>query len=420
MVVAVVFGFAPSAHASSVTGVTAPTLSNAAAGSTGVEYNNIGFTVSSTGALSPSGGNIVLTAPAGTVWGTGCEVTVFNDTTGQEVAACTGSTSNGGATLTIPLNQNRPVNAGDHLTVTVHRVTNPPAGTHTLTVRTSSDVDPATSAPYTITGTQSVSGVTAPTLSNTAAGSTGVEYNSIGFTVSSTGQLSPDGGTITLAAPAGTVWGTGCEVTVFNDTTGQEVAACTGSTSNGGATLTIPLNQNRAVNAGDHLTVTVHRVTNGPAGTHTIAVSTSSDRTPVASAPYTLTATQGVSGVTAPTVSNTAVGSTGVEYNSIGFTVSSTGQLSPDGGTITLAAPAGTVWGTGCEVTVFNDTTGKEVAGCTGSTSNGGATLTIPLNRNRPVNAGDHLTVTVHRVTNPPAGTHTLTVRTSSDVDPAT
>ncbi|MCA1683732.1 MAG: hypothetical protein LC708_01190, partial [Actinobacteria bacterium] len=256
MMVAVVFGFAPAAHASSVTGVTAPTLSNTAAGSTGVEYNNIGFTVSPTGALSSSGGNIVLTAPAGTVWGTGCEVSVFNDTTGQEVAACTGSTSNGGATLTIPLNQNRPVNAGDHLTVTVHRVTNPPAGTHTLTVRTSSDVDPATSAPYTITPTQAVSGVTAPTLSNTAAGSTGVEYNSIGFTVSSTGQLSPDGGTITLAAPAGTVWGTGCEVSVFNDTTGQEVAACTGSTTNGGATLTIPLNQNRPVNAGDHLTVT--------------------------------------------------------------------------------------------------------------------------------------------------------------------
>ncbi len=415
---AVVFGFAPAASASSVTGVTAPTLTTTAAGATGVEYKSIGFTVSPTGALSPSDGSITLIGPAGMAWGTGCEVLVHNDTTGQDVASCTGFTSNGGATLTVNLNEGQPVNAGDHLTVTVHRVTNPPAGTYTLAVRTSADVDPAASAPYTVTAQQNVSGVTAPTISTTAAGATGVEYHDIGFTVSSTGQLSPDGGRIVLTGPAGTVWGTGCDVIVHNDTTGQDVATCSGFTSNGGATLTINLNEDVPVNAGDHLTIDVYRVTNPPAGTHTVSVSTSSDLTPVASGPYTVTAQQNVSGVTAPTISTTAAGATGVEYHDIGFTVSSTGQLSPDGGRIVLTGPAGTVWGTGCDVIVHNDTTGQDVATCSGFTSNGGATLTINLNEDVPVNAGDHLTIDVYRVTNPPAGTHTVSVSTSSDLTP--
>ncbi len=409
-----IYGLAPEASAQSVSSVTAPTLSSTAAGATSVEYNSIGFTVSATGAMAATGSSVTVATPAGTVLTNGCDSIVRDDTTAQQVG-CGGVLSNSNATLTININNNQPVNANDHLTVTLKRVTNPAAGTYSLSVSTSADTTPAGSMPYTITaGSRSVSAVTAPVLNTTAAGATGVEYNTIGFNVSATGALSYDGGTVTIAAPAGTVLTNGCDNNIHDDTTGQQVG-CGGVLSNSNATLTTNINNNQPVNANDHLTISLRRVTNPAAGTYTLAVSTTSDTVAVTSNAYTITAGgRSVSAVTAPVLNTTAAGATGVEYNTIGFNVSATGALSYDGGTVTIAAPAGTVLTNGCDNNIHDDTTGQQV-GCGGVLSNSNATLTTNINNNQPVNANDHLTISLRRVTNPAAGTYTLAVSTTSD-----
>ncbi len=409
-----VYGLAPDAGAASVSSVTAPTLSSSAAGAKAVEYTSIGFTVSATGGMAATGSSVTVAAPAGTVLSNGCDNVVHDDTTGQNVG-CGGLLTNSNATLTINFNNNQPVNANDHLTVTLKKVTNPAAGTYTLSVSTSADTTPAASMPYTVTaGSQSVSPVTAPVLNTTAAGATAVEYNTIGFNVSPTGALSPDGGTVTIAAPAGTTLTNGCDNVVHDDTTGQGVG-CGGLLSNGNATLTVTLNNNQPVHANDHLTISLRKVTNPATGTYTLAIATSSDTAAVNSAPYTITAgSQSVSAVTAPVLNTTAAGATAVEYNTIGFNVSPTGALSPDGGTVTIAAPAGTTLTNGCDNVVHDDTTGQGV-GCGGLLSNGNATLTVTLNNNQPVHANDHLTISLRKVTNPATGTYTLAIATSSD-----
>ena len=355
--------------ASTISAVTAPTLSSTAAGATGVQYSNVGFTVSSTGALN-SDGSITVTGPPGTVFTGGCDTVVHNDTTGVDVG-CGGGISNGGATITLDISGT--VNPGDHLTIRFRRVTNPAPGTYTLTVSTSSDRTPVTSAPYTVTAASTISAVTAPTLSSTAATATGVQYSNIGFTVSSTGALNSDG-SITISAPAGTVFTGGCDTVVHNDTTGVDVG-CGGGISNGGATITLDISG--TVNPGDHLTIRLRRVTNPAPGTYTLTASTSSDRTPVTSAPYTVTAVSTISAVTAPTLSTTAATATAVEYSDIGFTVSSTGALNSDG-SITISAPAGTVFTGGCDTVVHDDTTGVDV-GCGGGVSNGGGTINLDI-----------------------------------------
>jgi hypothetical protein len=126
-----VYGLAAPAGASSVSGVSAPVLSTTAAGASAVEYNSIGFTV--TTAMAATGTSVTIAAPAGTILSNGCDNIVHDDTTGQQVA-CGGLLSNANATLTLSFNNGQAVGANDHLTVTLRKVTNPAAGTYTLAV----------------------------------------------------------------------------------------------------------------------------------------------------------------------------------------------------------------------------------------------------------------------------------------------
>ena len=64
------------------------------------------------------------------------------------------------------------------------------------------------------------------TLSTTAAGATNVTYD-VRFTTSSTGALAPYYSTITLAAPAGTVFSSSDTYTIEDLTTGDAVRAST-------------------------------------------------------------------------------------------------------------------------------------------------------------------------------------------------
>ncbi len=109
-----------------------------------------------------------------------------------------------------------------------------------------------------------------------------------------------------------------------------------------------------------------------------MVVSTSSDATPSDSNSYTIGS--GGQAVTSPSVnlSTAAVGATNVTYN-VRFTTSATGSLAAGGGTITLAAPAGTVFSSSGHYTIEDVTTATQCGLNNWVTSNGGATVTLTV-----------------------------------------
>src|SRR5205823_729500 len=139
----------------------------------------------------------------------------------------------------------------------------------------------------------SVQSLSAVTLSSSAGGIQHVRY-SFSFVTSPTGGLG-SGGTITVAAPAGTVLPS---VAQLHDDSTNTTISRSGTLTNGNATLTINLCCTDTINAGDMVTVTLSDVKNAAAGGHTIDVSTSADTSPATTPSYTLVAPQQVSGVT--------------------------------------------------------------------------------------------------------------------------
>jgi hypothetical protein len=252
----------------------------------------------------------------------------------------------------------------------------------------------------------------APTLTSTGGGVQHVRYT-VTFTTSATGALA-DGDTITISAPAGTVFAN--NIGVHNDTTGGSFSAGSTMFSNGGATVTLTLCCGQTVGANHTVTVTFVNVTNPAAGgPYTIGVATSKDTDAAQSPGYTLTPPQTVSSLNV-SPSSTAGGVPHVRY-AVAFTASSTGGLT-DEGTITLAAPAGTTFTTNARL--HNDTTGTTMIP-PATLSNGDATLTLKLCCSQLISSGDRVTVTAAGVTNPPAGgPYSIDVSTSSDPAPVT
>ncbi len=390
-------------------GVSAPAvkLTTAAAGATGVDYR-LTFTTSSTGALNGNGGFVTVAAPTGTSFAA-ASVVVTDTLTGQNVATCCIALSNANATIKIPVAGST---AGDQLTVWLKNVTNPSAaaaGLH-MTVSTSADAVTATSAPYSIVAAHGVS-ASKVKLTTAAAGATGVDYR-LTFTTSSTGSLSGTGGWVTVAAPTGTSFAA-TSVVITDTLSGQNVASCCVTLSNGNATIKIPV---AGSTAGDQLTVWLKNVTNPPAaaaGLH-MTVSTSADPVTASSALYSIVAAHGVS---APAVklSSTAPNATAVKYT-VTFNASSTGGLNGTGGFITIAAPAGTSFaGSTSTVTVIDQSADDvNVASCCAILSNSNATIKIPVAGSAAL---DTLQVIVQNVTNPAgaAGSRRLTVTTTAD-----
>ena len=90
------------------------------------------------------------------------------------------------------------------VTATLSGVTNPPAGSPTLAVSTSSDVTPVTSPSYSVTGAQSVSGVSV-TITPPTSAADGLTTYVVSFTTSSTGALDGDAGNkVIIALPVNT------------------------------------------------------------------------------------------------------------------------------------------------------------------------------------------------------------------------
>ncbi len=194
------------------------------------------------------------------------------------------------------------VGASTTVTATLTGVTNPgAAGSPTLDVSTSSDLTPATSSAYTITAAQPVSGVGVTVTPPTSAAG-GLTTYGVTFTTSSTGALDGNAGsTVTIALPANTGLGSfndGYYYYSSLDVGATQVGYCEATdTSSATPTVTCYLYGGDTVGASTTVTATLSGVTNPPAGSQTLDVSTSSDATPATSSAYTVTAAQPVSGV---------------------------------------------------------------------------------------------------------------------------
>jgi len=190
-------------------------------------------------------------------------------------------------TVTCYLDSGQTVAASTTLKATLYGVTNPPAGSPTLAVSTTSDVNPVTSSAYTVTAAKSVS-QPAVSLSNPIGG--GTSSYQVTFTTSSTGAMtSDDGSTVTIAFPSGTdLSGVG---TGTLDAGATQVGYCDATD----ATLTTPivtcyLSTGQAVGASTALTATLDGVANPGTGFYTLSVSTTSDPPPVISGGYDIQA----------------------------------------------------------------------------------------------------------------------------------
>src|SRR3954471_17816497 len=402
LVVGFVLGGASPALASGVStpDVTTPTTT-AAGGRTKLVAT---FSTSTTGALA-AGQAITVHFPDGTGFTPG-----YNDSSivvgGAEVGSCGGAS---GTTLTCSVGFGKSIAASAAVTLTVNGVTNPPAGSPTLTVSTTTDTAVVPSTPYTIDAAHAI---TTPTVSianpSDAAGARTIY--AIGFTTSSTGALSYDANSqITLTFPAGTGFSPG-----YDDSSiavgGVEVGTC-GSAS--GNTITCFIGFNKAIAASTAVTVTLNGITNPGPGPQSLSVATPSD--PAAQpGSYTVGAVHNVSPPTVSIANPTGAAGARTIYT-LGFTTSPSGAMSYEANSqITLTFPAGTGFSPG-----YDDSSvvvgGVEVGTCGGASA---TTVTCFVGFNRTIAANAAVTVILNGLTNAAQGARSVAVSTTSDPAP--
>jgi hypothetical protein len=388
--------------------VGSPTVSpsTTASGATNVTYT-AEFTSSSTGALVGNSGTVTIALPTGAVI-PNQSISGTDVTTGEPISTSGSPTfQNGHATATWTVYYYDNIAAGDRLALSIPGVTNP-TSSGTPSIATSSDTVAANAAVITPTSAQSVS---SPQVSpsTTTSGATGVTYTAL-FTLSGTGALAGNYGTVTVALPTGAII-PNQSISGTDVTTGQPISTTGGPTlQNGKATGTWTLYYANTIAGGDRIELTIPNVTNPTsAGAPTIA--TSSDALPASAPSITPTSAQSV-GTPTITASTTTSGAVGVTY-AARFTTSSTGALDGSYGTVTIALPTGTVIPTQ-SISGTDLTTGQSVGTSGGPTfQNGRATATWTLS-STDVAAGDRIELTIPDVTNPTSG-GTPTIATSSD-----
>ena len=169
-------------------------------------------------------------------------------------------------------------------------MTNPGAGSDTLSVATSTNVTATTSSSYTVTGAAaSLTSVVSPTFSapSNAAGANGVYYT-FNFTTSASGALTGGSSAVYVVAPGGTIFGVcpygdcGPSSTyTFTDHTNSSGSAVTvGDVSGINNILSVPVPN--TISAGDSVTLTITAVTKPLVGDADLYLSTSADQEQVA------------------------------------------------------------------------------------------------------------------------------------------
>jgi hypothetical protein len=395
-------------------GVSPPT---SAAG--GLTTYVVSFTTSSAGSLSAAAGStvtIALTANTGlSSFDDGTPLDVGTSQVGYCEPTDTGATN---PTVTCYLYSGNTVGASTTVTATLNGVTNPPPGSPTLTVSTSSDVMPVHSPTYTVTAARPVSGVGVTITPPTSATGGDTTYV-VSFTTSSTGALDgTTGSTVTIALPANTGLGRFQDGSPLDVGTTQVGYCEPTDTSTSTPILTCYLYSGDTVGASTTVTARLNGITNPPAGSPTLAVSTSSDVNPANSPTYTVTAAQSVSGVGVTITPPTSAAGGETTYV-VSFTTSSTGALDgTTGSTVTIALPADTGINnlqSGSPLDVGATQVGYCVASDTSTTT---PTVTCFLYGGDTVGSSTAVTTTLNGVINPPAGSVTLAVSTASDTIP--
>jgi hypothetical protein len=259
-----------------------------------------------------------------------------------------------------------------------------------------------------------VSSVTIAVSSPSAAAGAQTNYQ-VGFKTSSSGGLSGAAGskiTIVLDAATGfTAYNGGSPVVVGSTTVGQ-------CSHNSGSTLSCYIYNGSSIAASTTVAITLLGVTNPPANSYTLTVSTTSDLSPVTSPTYTITAAHPLTNVTVAAPSPSTAAGAQTNYQ-IGFKTSSTGGLAGSAGSrITIVLAAGTGFGAyngGSPVVVGTTTVGQ----CTHTT---GTTLSCYIYNGSSIAASTTVAITLLGVTNPTTAgnSNTLTVATTSDTSPIT
>ena len=338
---------------------------------------------------------ITLVGPAGTVFPLVAADYTINGT------APNVTPTGGGTTVTLTTHV---AAAAGSVTVVASRVTNPAAGTPTLTVATSKEPAAVASSTYTITAATAVSAVTA-TVSPAKVSPTTALYTVHATTAS---LLVSGYDSITLNGPAGTTFPlVAADYSVTAGGAATAVSALPTQTSVNNVTIVVPAGSTGG-SAPVALTVTASGVTNPPTAgtTYNLAVSETADSGPATSANYTIGALTAVSAVTV-TPSAALAGAT--SNYTIGFTTATALVINAD--TITIVGPTGTVFPAGAGAYSVNGTASNVAPTVTGSS----VTFITHV-----AAAAGAVSVVITGVTNPAGGSKTLTVSTSEDSIPVT
>ena len=372
----------------------------------------IGFTTSGSGGLSAaSNDQITISFPTNTGLSTIVKSTVTDTTAGAAVGFCSFSNT---TTLTCSLNTGQTIPASHNVSIELDGVTNPPAATVNLSVSTTQDSTPSSSAGYTIGPAGQPSQPTVAFSSPSGAAGARTIYT-IGFTTSGTGTLANAANSqITINFPNGTGLSTIVKSTVTDTTAGAAVGFCSFSNT---TTLTCSLNTGQTIPASHNVSIELDGVTNPPAATVALTVATTSDTTTSTQTNYTI----GPAGQPSqPTVAfSSPSGAAGARtIYTIGFTTSGTGTLANAANSqITINFPNGTGLSTIVKSTVTDTTAGAAVGFCSFSNT---TTLTCSLNTGQTIPASHNVSIELDGVTNPPAATVALTVATTSDTTTST
>ena len=373
----------------------------------------ITFTASGNGAMAASANSrINITFPAGTDASNQLNSQVYDTTVSSTNAI--GNCSTGATTATCGLFTNQSIPAGHNVKVVVNGVTNPGAGSPTANVSTTSDTASVASSSYTIVAANPVTSVVVNPNSPTNAADARTTYV-ITFKASATGGMAASANSrINITFPAETDASSQLNSQVYDTTVSSTNAI--GNCSTGTTTATCGLFTNQSIPAGHDVKVVINAVTNPGAGSLTANVSTTSDPATVASSSYTIVNSNPVTNVTVDpnTPTNASGGRTSYVLT---FKASATGAMAASANSrIVITLPTGTDLSTGINGAVYDVTAAPatEIGNCGFS----GQVATCGLFTNQTIPAGHVVKVVGNGITNPGAGSHTLTVSTTSD--PAT
>lgn len=357
----------------------------------------VGFTTSSSGALSPGTSQVTVTAPTTTTFpGLAADYSV----NGAKVTAAP-AVASGTVTLTVP-DAAPSVGSSSAVSIVVSGVTNPAAGTYADTafsVATSADVPPTSPT----AGIDFGSAVTSVTLSPSSYAAGGRTSWGVGFRTSPTGALA-SGDTITISAPAGTTFPSAAADYAVDGVT----VTATPVVGNGTVTIATPVDVAQA-SAGS---VSITGVTNPPAGDYPagqFSVATVADAAGVDQGiPFTFSGS-----VTSVILSpSSRQGGARASWD-VGFTTSSSGALTAGSGQITITGPGSTAFPpSAADYTVD----GVEVTDLP-TRGAGTVTVTVPSGATS-IGGSSAVSVVVSGVTNPAGGVYPagdFSVSTSAD-----